>query len=135
MAVIGGKVWEAADRWAALGAACIILYNAWRQIRPAILELGDVAPDPGTEARIRSIAAHVPGVLGLDKCFVRKMGLNFYADLHIVVNGELPVRDGHHIAHQVEDEILKALPEVSEVLVHVEPEEELVAKQIARDHR
>ena len=74
-------------------------------------------------------------MLGLDKCFVRKMGLNFYADLHIVVNGELPVRDGHHIAHQVEDEILKALPEVSEVLVHVEPEEELVAKQIARDHR
>ena len=63
------------------------------------------------------------------------MGLNFYADLHIVVNGELPLRDGHHIAHQVEDEILKALPEVSEVLVHVEPEEELVAKQIARDHR
>jgi len=110
VAVIGGKGWEAADRWAALGAACIILYNSWRQIRPAILELGDVAPDPGTEARIRSTAAHVPGVLGLDKCFVRKMGLNFYADLHIVVNGELCVRDGHHIAHQVDDEILKACP-------------------------
>jgi len=63
------------------------------------------------------------------------MGFNFYADLHIVVDGGLSVRDGHHIAHQVEDKILKALPAVSEVLVHVEPEEELVIKQRARDHR
>jgi cation diffusion facilitator family transporter len=73
IALIGGEGWEAADRWAALGAACVILYNAWRQIRPAVLELGDIAPDPGTEAQIRRIASHVPGVLGLDKCFVRKM--------------------------------------------------------------
>jgi len=135
IALIGGEGWEAADRWAALGAACVILYNAWRQIRPAVLELGDIAPDPGTETQIRRIASHVPGVLGLDKCFVRKMGFNFYADLHIVVDGGLSVRDGHHIAHQVEDKILKALPAVSEVLVHVEPEEELVIKQRARDHR
>ena len=106
-----------------------------RQLRPAILELGDIAPDPSTEAKIRTIARDVPGVLGLDKCFVRKMGFNYYADLHIVVKGELSVREGHRIAHQVEDEVLGALPEVSEVLVHVEPEEELAAKQITADHR
>ena len=45
------------------------------------------------------------------------------------------MREGHRIAHQVEDEVLKALPEVSEVLVHVEPEEELAAEQITADHR
>ena len=47
-----GRRVEAADRRAALGATCIILYNAWRQIRPAILELGDIAPEAGMEARI-----------------------------------------------------------------------------------
>jgi cation diffusion facilitator family transporter len=134
VALVGGKGWEAADRWAALGAACVILYNALKQLRPAILELGDVAPDPSTETRIRRIAGQVPGVLGLDKCFVRKMGFNYYADLHIVVKGELSVREGHRIAHQVEDDVLRALPQVSEVLVHVEPEEELAAKQITADH-
>lgn len=114
-----------------LGAACVILYNAWKQLRPAILELGDIAPDPSIEARIRNIAGQVPGVIGLDKCFVRKMGLSFYADRHIIVKGELSVREGHRIAHRVEDEVHSALPEVSEVLVHVEPEEELISKQIA----
>ena len=87
------------------------------------------------EAKIRRIAREVPGVLGLDKCFVRKMGFNYYADLHIVVKGELSVREGHWIAHQVEDEVLGALREVSDVLVHVEAEEELAAKQITADHR
>jgi len=53
------------------------------------------------------------------------MGLSCYVDLHIVVDGQLSVRDGHRIAHAVEREILNALPQVSEVLVHVEPKEEL----------
>lgn len=57
------------------------------------------------------------------------MGFNFYADLHIVVKGELSVREGHRIAHRVENEVLTALPEVSEVLVHVEPQEELLGSK------
>ena len=134
-ALVGGRGWEAADRWAALGAAFVILYNAWRQLRPAILELGDVAPDPTIEARIRTIAGRMPGVVGLDKCFVRKMGFNFYADLHIVVNGELSVREGHRIAHDVEERVLRALPQVSEVLVHVEPEEELTVRRGTTEDR
>jgi divalent metal cation (Fe/Co/Zn/Cd) transporter len=72
----------------------------------------------------------VPGVLGLDRCFLRKMGFSFYVDLHIVVKGELSVREGHRIAHLVENTVLEKLPQISEVLVHVEPEEELDAKHI-----
>jgi cation diffusion facilitator family transporter len=136
IALLGGKGWEAADRWAALGAAFVILYNAWRQVRPAILELGDVAPDPSVETRVRQVAEGVPGVVGLDKCFVRKMGLSFYVDLHVVVSGSLSVREGHRIAHQVEDKVLRQLPQVSEVLVHIEPEEELTREQKElRSHR
>ena len=113
------------DGWAALGAALVILYNAWKQLRPAVLELADIAPDASLEAQVRTIAAGVPGILGLDKCFVRKMGFSFYVDLHIVIKGEMTVREGHKLSHKVEDEILRALPQVAEVLVHVEPEEEL----------
>jgi divalent metal cation (Fe/Co/Zn/Cd) transporter len=56
------------------------------------------------------------------------MGFSFYVDLHIVVGGELTVREGHLLSHKVEDEILGALPHVAEVLVHVEPQEELTTK-------
>jgi cation diffusion facilitator family transporter len=125
IALLGGPGWDAADGWAAIGAALVILYNAWKQLRPAMLELADIAPDPSVEARVRAIAGCVPGIMGLDKCFVRKMGFSFYVDLHIVVNGKMTVREGHLLSHKVEDEILRALPQVAEVLVHVEPEEEL----------
>lgn len=125
IAILGGPSWEAADGWAALGAALVILYNAWKQLRPAVLELGDIAPDRTLEVQVREMAGRVSGVLGLDKCFVRKMGFTYYVDLHIVVPGAISVREGHRISHKVEDEVLRALPQVVQVLVHVEPEEEL----------
>ena len=109
-------------------AALVILYNAWKQLQPAVLELGDIAPDTTMETRVREIAGRVPGVVGLDKCLVRKMGFVFYVDLHIVVTGEMTVREGHLLSHKVEDEILRGLPQVADVLVHIEPEEELTIK-------
>lgn len=126
IAILGGPGWEAADGWAAICAALVILYNAWKQLRPAVLELTDRAPDPSLESRVREIAMRVPSVIGLDKCFVRKMGFSFYVDLHVVVNGDLSVRQGHKIAHEVEDQVLDRLPQVIEVLVHVEPQKELI---------
>jgi len=128
IALLGGPGWQAADGWAAVCAALVILYNAWKQLRPALLELFDTAPDPNIEAQVRAIAGRVPGILGLDKCFVRKMGFQFYVDLHIVVRGDLTVREGHLLSHRVEDEIVRAVPQAAEVLVHVEPEEELTIK-------
>ena len=125
MALLGGPAWVAADGWAALCAALVILYNAWKQLRPALLELADIAPDESMEAQVRTVAGRVPGILGLDKCYVRKMGLSFYVDLHIIVKGEITVREGHLLSHRVEDEIREALPQIAEVLVHVEPQEEL----------
>jgi len=44
------------------------------------------------------------------------------------VQGEMSVREGHRLSHKVEGEVLSALPQVAQVLVHVEPEEELTAK-------
>jgi cation diffusion facilitator family transporter len=125
IALLGGPGWEAADGWAAICAAILILFNAWKHMRPAVRELADIAPDSSIEAQVTAIARQVPGVIGLDKCFVRKMGFSFYADLHIVVDGEVTVREGHVLSHRVEDEIVGALPQVAEVLIHVEPEEEL----------
>src|SRR6516165_943959 len=107
VALVGGPGWEAADDWAALCAGVVIIYNALKQTKPALLELTDSAPeDPNVESRVRAIAASQTGVIGLDKCHARKMGLSYYVDLHIIVSGQLTVREGHRIAHSVEDAIL-----------------------------
>jgi cation diffusion facilitator family transporter len=124
IALLGGPGWEAADGWAAVGAALVILYNASKQLRAATLELSDIAPHPDMKAQTRAIAGSVPGILSVDRCLVRKMGFSFYVDLHIVVDGELTVREGHLLSHKVADEIRGALPHVAAVLVHVEPQED-----------
>ena len=64
----------------------------------------------------------VPGVAGLEKCFVRKMGFEYYVDIHVEVDGDLTVRRGHDIAHDVKTAIRKANPRVTDVLVHIEPQ-------------
>ncbi|MFC5865426.1 cation diffusion facilitator family transporter [Acidicapsa dinghuensis] len=115
----------AADDWAALCAVPVILYNAWRQLQAPLKEILDTAPPPDIEAHVRKVAASVPGVIGLEKCFVRKVGFRYYVDLHVVVNGSLTVRAGHTIGHKVEDCVLAEVNRVARVLVHVEPEEEL----------
>jgi cation diffusion facilitator family transporter len=119
--LIGGKGYETADDWAALGAACILLYNAYHQVRPALAELTDAAPPGDIDSAVRRVASAVPGVAALEKCFVRKMGFDLYVDLHVVVDGDLPVREGHRIAHRVKDAILASDSRIAEVLVHIEP--------------
>lgn len=112
----------AADDWAALCACPIIMFNAFRQLRPPMAELLDATPSPKVEREVRATATVVPGVLGLEKCQVRKVGFRYYVDLHVIVDGALPVRSGHEIAHRVEDAILRSAPRIAEVLVHIEPD-------------
>jgi cation diffusion facilitator family transporter len=122
----------AADDWAALCASPVIIFNAFRQLRKPFAEVLDTAPAPQLEQEVRSIASAVPGVMGLEKCHVRKVGFRYYVDLHIVVEGTLTVRQGHNIAHDVEDAVLQQAPQIAEVLVHVEPEEEILTPALKR---
>jgi divalent metal cation (Fe/Co/Zn/Cd) transporter len=85
------------------------------------MELLDTAP-PNIEGAVRAAAASVPGVIGLDKCFVRKMGFAYYVDLHVIVDGSMSVREGHAIAHRVQRSVRGRIPRVADVLVHIEPD-------------
>lgn len=123
IAVLAGEGWESADDWAALVAAVVIVINAWLIFRPALGELMDEQFHHDLVDEIREIAAHHSSVIDTEKCFVRKCGVEHYVDLHLVVDGELSVRKGHDIAHQVKEELMTRLPELSDVLIHVEPSE------------
>lgn len=123
VALIGGEGYEAADDWAALLACAIIGFNGGRLLKGAIGELMDAAPDPEVEDRVRRTALGTEGVRALDVCLVRKMGLVYFVDLHVMVDGAISVTEGHRIAHRVKDSIRKATPSVQDVLIHVEPAE------------
>src|SRR6476646_2629465 len=121
VALIGGEGWESADSWAALFACALIAANGYRLLKPALHEIMDTAPRGEIVEVVRKAASAVPGVLEVEKSFVRKMGLIFYADLHVGVNGDISVREGHDIAHEVKRAIQKAEPRIADVLVHIEP--------------
>src|SRR3954469_3507893 len=121
IALIGGEGWQSADDWAALFACALIAANGGRLLWPALHEIMDTAPRVDMCGPIRAAAMKVDGVEEVEKCLARKMGLAFYIDLHVRVNGEISVRAGHDIAHQVKAAIRSTDPRITDVLVHVEP--------------
>src|ERR1041385_2888982 len=121
VALVGGEGWQSADDWAALFACAVIAANGIRLLRPAFYEIMDTAPRGQIVGTVRNAAATVAGVIELDKTLVRKMGLSFYVDLHVKVNGDISVREGHKIAHQVKRAIQQSDTRIADVLVHVEP--------------
>jgi cation diffusion facilitator family transporter len=121
IAVLGGEGYESADDWAALGACVVIAFNGVALARRALDDVMDVAVPREFENLIRATAAAVPGVLGLEKCRVRKSGLMHLVDIHVEVDGRLSVRAGHEIAGAVKNALLASPHRVSDVLVHIEP--------------
>lgn len=121
VALVGGAGYEAADDYAALIACLVIAFNGIRVLGPAINEAMDTAPPAHVVHGVRAAASSVEGVKGLDKCRVRKMGVEFYVDIHVLVPGDMSVRDGHTIAHAVKDTVRAEMPSVADVLVHIEP--------------
>lgn len=124
IALIGGEGYESADDFAALAASGIIIFNAIRLLKPAVKDLMDHSPSESIERNIRESAKKVDGVVALDKCKIRKMGFEFYVDLDVIVDGEISVRNGHQIAHDVKELIREDNPQVANVLIHIEPDDD-----------
>ena len=121
LALLGGPGWKSADDWAALFTCGIIGFNGWRLLLPAVREIMDTAPPKEVEDSVRRVAQSVAGVVNVEKCRLRKMGVEFYVDIHIGVDADLTVRAGHQIGHDVKDAIRTANPAMADVLVHIEP--------------
>ncbi len=121
IAVIFGNEYAAADDWAALIASGIIFYNAYKIFRPALSEIMDEHVHDEIIATIRSLSMEVAGIEDTEKCFVRKSGMRYWVDIHIHVNGQLTVDEGHTISHDLKTHLLQQIPQIEDVLVHVEP--------------
>lgn len=121
IAIVFGPGYETADDWAALFASGFILYNSYLIFRPALGEIMDEHTYDDLVDDIRRIALTVEGVVATEKCFIRKAGLKYHVDLHLVVDGTISVRQGHEIAHLLKDTLRDQLPQLGHVLIHVEP--------------
>ena len=110
-----------ADHFGGSLVGVIVIFVGIRVVRDTTLQLMDTMPDPEAMQRIRDVALTVPGVLGIEKCFARKTGLQWHVDLHLEVDPAMSVYESHEIATQVRDRVRDKLDWVADVLVHVEP--------------
>lgn len=121
VALVGGPGYERADDWAALVACLVIVANGTHIARKAAYELMDTSPAQMWLTAIESQAVTVAGAEFVEKVLVRKTGPRLFVDLHLEVDPQLTVYEGHAIAHAVKDSIMARWPQIADVLVHVEP--------------
>jgi cation diffusion facilitator family transporter len=122
ISLFAGRGYESADDWAALIACCIIFYNAIAILRISLAEIMDARVSNNMEETIMKLACEITGVKSTEKCRVRKSGLSLLVDLHIRVNGNLTVREGHHISHQVKNHLMNSNLALEDITLHLEPD-------------
>lgn len=123
IALTFGKGFESADDWAALFASGFILFNCYKIFRPALGEIMDEHVYDDLTLEIRKASVKVEGILDTEKCFIRKAGMYYHLELHAIVDGKISVKDGHVLAHKLEDFLRIEIPELRHILIHIEPNE------------
>lgn len=122
IALWAGPGYESADDWAALFACGVIAFNGYRLFRSSLRDVMDAAPPPEIEQQVRVIAQGVDGAIATEKCNIRRSGLGYFVDLHLIVDGDKAVREAHEIGHQVKDALLASGLSVHDVVIHIEPD-------------
>ena len=126
IAVAGARVfpsWSFLDHLGAAVVSIFILHASIKIIWPGLSELIDVGAPKETRKKIRDIAVKNEGVLQVHDIRTRYISSSIQVDLHIVVDGLITVRQGHDIADDVKARIIDRIPEVLDVIVHVDPPE------------
>jgi len=125
VAAVGGAfifpTWSFLDHVGAIIVSIFILHAATKIIWPAARELVDTGAPTELQNKIAKISCSHRGVLEIHKIRTRYISSSLQVDMHIVVDGSITVREGHAIADAVESQIMSEIPEVLDVVIHVDP--------------
>ncbi len=113
------------DPVAAIIVGFMILRMGLKFTYEAMQELVDTALSDEEVERIRTTLRGTSGVLDLHELRTRRMAHQVLADAHIQVDARISVSEGHRIAEMARKRVLAAHPEVLDVLVHVDAEEDI----------
>jgi cation diffusion facilitator family transporter len=107
-----------------IGAAFIALFMVFVGINAArtnMHQILDRIPSKEYFDRVKEAAKRAAGVLGTEKIRMQLFGPDAYVGIDIEVDPELSVKIAHRISQKVRYEIQKELPQVRDVIVHIEP--------------
>ncbi len=115
------------DAFAAVGVALMIGHIGWTQAWSSLRELVDTGMEPKTAAALKRIIGNVEGVRGVHMLRSRRMGGVYLIDVHIVVDERLSVSEGHKISEYVRLKLIDSHEDISNALVHIDPEDDSLA--------
>jgi cation diffusion facilitator family transporter len=124
---IGGSLLGFAylDAVAAIVVAAMIVKVGVELAWQALRELVDTAIDPAVVEDIRRVIVGVAGVRALHLLRTRRVGGKALVDVHIIVDDHLSVSEGHQISEAVRARLIKEIAPVSDVMVHIDTEEDV----------
>jgi len=117
--------WTFLDALGALAAAGFIIKAGAEIIWPALREIADTGASEETLEKIHDLASSIDGVRSIHELRTRYVGSGIHVDLHIVVDPTITVMEGHLIADKVTDKLKADGPDVMDVLVHIDPREDM----------
>lgn len=109
------------DSIGALIVSLFIIKVAFDLMKPAFLELTDTGASEAEIEEIRNIALRVDGVCDVHAIRSRSFGSGYLVDLHVLVEDDLTVLEGHRIGKKVKLKLLDEGPPILDVVVHLEP--------------
>jgi len=116
--------WTFIDHLGAVLVSFFILKVAWDIAWSAIKQLVDSGASQKDCDTIRAIVLKTKGVRQVHAIRTRYVGPGLLVDLHVMVSPDMPVREGHSICGAVKNALLVDGPDVVDVIVHLEPNEE-----------
>lgn len=114
--------WAFLDHVGALIVSVFIIQMSIKVIVPAFNELTDKGAAPETLASIEDICMDVEGVKSFHKLRTRHLGSMLAVEIHIQIDGDLTVREGHIISGKVKNCLLNSGLDIIDVVIHIEPE-------------
>jgi cation diffusion facilitator family transporter len=112
------------DSVAAVIVGAMVAKIGWDLVWQSVHELVDTALDPERVELIRQEVLSVGGVRELHMLRTRQVGGEALVDVHVIVDPQLSVSEGHYIGEKVRRRLIKEVEEVADVMVHVDPEDD-----------
>ncbi len=109
------------DHIAAVIVSSMLLRTAWKIAWPCLQELSDQGVTEKELAEISRIASSIPGIREVHELRTRRIGQGVLLDMHVLVDSNISVGEGHRICEEAETAIKHRIPVVVDVLTHMEP--------------
>lgn len=116
--------WVGFDALAAVIVGGLIIQMGLSYGYNSIKELVDTAVDPVLLTQIEQTIQHIDGVQKVHQLRTRMMGGDIFIDVHILVEPNISVSEGHYIAQHVHVILMNQFDRVQDVTVHVDPEDD-----------